>query len=128
MSVSVDLGASGAGEVLLSHVSARAVEAVCLLMIDSLDLVRLMKAVPSASTTVPFAIRARMNETAWLSALKAAGSKLRPPTRTIAIILRSRVGDGDILEPDSLAGCSILLIFEILEPGAVMLPHLPECK
>jgi hypothetical protein len=77
---------------------------------------------------VPFAIRARMNETAWLSLLKAAGSKLRPPTRTIAIILRSRVGDGDILEPDSLAGCSILLIFEILEPGAVMLPHLPECK
>jgi hypothetical protein len=47
MSVSADLGASAAGEVLLSHVSARAVEAVCLLMTDSLDLETLMKVIPS---------------------------------------------------------------------------------
>jgi hypothetical protein len=33
-----DLGSSKAGEVLLSHVSARAIEAVCLLMVDSFDL------------------------------------------------------------------------------------------
>ena len=32
-----DFGSSQAGEVLLSHVSARAIEAVCLLMVDSLD-------------------------------------------------------------------------------------------
>ena len=87
MSVSADLRASGAGEVLLSHVSARAVEAVCLLMIDSLDLKRLMKVIPSVSTTVPFVIRARMNEAGWLSVLKAAGSKLRPRMRTFAITL-----------------------------------------
>src|ERR1700693_2693705 len=94
MAVSVDLGASGAGEVLLSHVSARAVEAVCLLMIDSLDLETLMKVIPSVSTTVPFASRARMNETAWLSVLKAAGSELRPRTRTNAITLRYQFGSG----------------------------------
>lgn len=87
MSVSADVRASGAGEVLLSHVSARAVEAVCLLMIDSLDLKRLMKVIPSVSTTVPFVIRARMNEAGWLSVLKAAGSKLRPRMRTVAITL-----------------------------------------
>jgi hypothetical protein len=33
-----DFGSSKAGEVLLSHVSARAIEAVCLLMVDSFDL------------------------------------------------------------------------------------------
>jgi hypothetical protein len=37
-----DLCASQAGEVLLSHVSARAIEAVCFLMINSLDLETLM--------------------------------------------------------------------------------------
>ena len=41
-----DRGAPQAGEVFLSHVSARAVEAVCLLMIDSLDLETLMEVVP----------------------------------------------------------------------------------
>jgi hypothetical protein len=37
-----DFGSSQAGELLLSHVSARAIEAVCLLMVDSLDLETLM--------------------------------------------------------------------------------------
>jgi hypothetical protein len=59
--VSVDLGASEARAVPFSHVSARAIEAVRLLMIDLLDLETLMKVIPSAWTTVPFAIRARMN-------------------------------------------------------------------
>ena len=67
MSESVGLGASEAGEVLLSHVSARAVEAVCLLTIDFLELETFMRGIPSAWTTVPFAIRARMNQAAWLS-------------------------------------------------------------
>jgi hypothetical protein len=44
--VDADFGASQAAEVLLSHVSASAIEAVCLLMIDSLDLETLMKVVP----------------------------------------------------------------------------------
>jgi len=66
--VDVDLRASEAGEVLLSHLSARAVEAVRLLMIALLDLETLMKVIPSVSTTVPFAIRARINDVAWLFA------------------------------------------------------------
>jgi hypothetical protein len=37
-----DLRALEAGKVFLSHVSACAIEAVCLLMIDSLDLETLM--------------------------------------------------------------------------------------
>ncbi len=41
----VDLGAEP-GEVLLSHVSASAIEVVCRLMMDSLDLETLMKLVP----------------------------------------------------------------------------------
>ena len=41
-----DLSASEPGEVFLSHVSASAIEAVCLLMIDSLDLETLMAVVP----------------------------------------------------------------------------------
>lgn len=44
----VDLGASEAGDVVLSHVNVRAVEAVRLLMIAFLDLERLMKVIPSA--------------------------------------------------------------------------------
>ena len=40
-----DLSASEPGEVFLSHVSASAIEAVCLLMIDSLDLETLMTVV-----------------------------------------------------------------------------------
>ena len=86
--MSVDLGAPEAGAVLFSHDSARAVEAVRLLMIDLLDLETLMKVIPSAWTTVPFAIRARMNEAAWLSVLKTAASELPPRTRTIATTLR----------------------------------------
>jgi len=46
MTADVDLGASDAGEVPLSHVSARAVEAVRLLMINSLNLETLMKVIP----------------------------------------------------------------------------------
>ena len=34
--------------------------------------------------------------------------------------------DEGILEPDDLAGCSIPLIFEKLEPGTVTLPHPPN--
>jgi hypothetical protein len=41
-----DLSASEPEEVFLSHVSASAIEAVCLLMIDSLDLETLMKVIP----------------------------------------------------------------------------------
>ena len=70
--VDVDLGASEAADVLLSHLSVRAVEAIRLLMIDLLDLETLMKVIPSAWTTVPFAIRARMNDLTWLSWLSAS--------------------------------------------------------
>jgi hypothetical protein len=41
-----DFCASQAGEVLLSHDSARAIEAVCLLMVDSLNLETLMQTIP----------------------------------------------------------------------------------
>jgi hypothetical protein len=44
--VNADLGAMEPGEVFRNHVSASAIEAVCLLMIDSLDLETLMKVVP----------------------------------------------------------------------------------
>jgi hypothetical protein len=45
--VDADLDATEPGDVFLSHVSAIAIEAVCLLMIDSLDLETLMKLVLS---------------------------------------------------------------------------------
>jgi hypothetical protein len=41
-----DLGTAKAREVLHSHVSARVIEAVCLLMVDSLDLETLMSVFP----------------------------------------------------------------------------------
>jgi hypothetical protein len=41
--VNSDLGSAQAGEDFLSHVNARAIEAVCLLMINSLDLETLMQ-------------------------------------------------------------------------------------
>jgi hypothetical protein len=41
-----DPGAAQAGDVFLSHVSARAIEAVCLLMVDSLDFETLMSIIP----------------------------------------------------------------------------------
>jgi hypothetical protein len=44
--VDADLDATEPGDVFLSHVSASAIEAVCLLMIDSLDLETLMKIIP----------------------------------------------------------------------------------
>ena len=40
------LGAALPRDVFLSHVSARAIEAVCLLMLDSFDLETLMSVVP----------------------------------------------------------------------------------
>jgi hypothetical protein len=45
VAVDADLDAAQPGEVFLSHVSASAIEAVCLLMVDSLDLETLMKVV-----------------------------------------------------------------------------------
>ena len=47
MVVDADFGAPQTAEVFRSHVSASAIEAVCLLMIDSLDLETLMKFVLS---------------------------------------------------------------------------------
>ena len=44
--VDADFGETEPGEVFLSHVSASAIEAVCLLMIDSLDLETLMQVIP----------------------------------------------------------------------------------
>ena len=41
-----DLGATQAAGVFLSHDSARAIEALCLLMFDSLDLETLMRIIP----------------------------------------------------------------------------------
>lgn len=41
-----DPGAAQAGGVFLSHVIARAIEAVCLLMVDSLDFETLMRVIP----------------------------------------------------------------------------------
>jgi hypothetical protein len=41
-----DFCVSPPGEVFLSHVSARAIEAVCFLMINSLDLETLMQTIP----------------------------------------------------------------------------------
>jgi hypothetical protein len=53
MVVNSDLGAAQATEVFLSHAIARAIEAVCLLMADSLDLETLMQAIPCASSACP---------------------------------------------------------------------------
>ena len=44
--VDADFGETEPGEVFLSHVSASAIEAVCLLMINSLDLETLMEVIP----------------------------------------------------------------------------------
>jgi hypothetical protein len=41
-----DLGAPQTGEILLSHINARAIEAVCRLMVASLDFETLMCMVP----------------------------------------------------------------------------------
>jgi hypothetical protein len=46
VAANADLDAAEPGDVFLSHVSASAIEAVCLLMVDSLDLETLMKVVP----------------------------------------------------------------------------------
>jgi hypothetical protein len=74
----IDLRASGAREAPFSHVSARAVEAVCLLMTNALNLETLMGVIPSAWMTAPFAMRARMNEVASFSVIETAGSALPP--------------------------------------------------
>ena len=44
--VNADPGTAQVGEVFFSHISARAIEAVCLLMINSLDLETLMQIIP----------------------------------------------------------------------------------
>lgn len=44
--VNSELVTARSGKVFLSHVSARAIEAVCLLMVDSLDLETLMQNIP----------------------------------------------------------------------------------
>jgi hypothetical protein len=44
--VNAGLGAAQSADVVRSHVSARAIEAVCLLMVDSLDLETLMQVIP----------------------------------------------------------------------------------
>ena len=83
MMANSDLGAAQATGVFFSHVIARAIEAVCLLMADSLDLETLMQAIPSASSACPttsFATQARMNEAAWHFDLKTAGTEL--PSRS----------------------------------------------
>jgi hypothetical protein len=71
ISVNSARGATDAAETLRSHVSARAIEAVCRLTANSLDLETLMRMIldtaSSARTTVPFACEARPNEAAWLS-------------------------------------------------------------
>jgi len=90
-----DLGA----EAFRSHVSARAIEAVCLLMVDSFDLETLMQVIPSdassACTIVRFAMRARMNEAAWLSVLKLAGTEyFLSRSRTSRQPLACRFGSG----------------------------------
>ena len=46
VAVSSGPGPSQAGKVFFSHVNARAIEAVCLLMVDSLDLETLMSVIP----------------------------------------------------------------------------------
>jgi hypothetical protein len=46
VAVSSGPGTSQAGQVFFSHVSARAIEAVCRLMVDSLDLETLMSVIP----------------------------------------------------------------------------------
>jgi hypothetical protein len=44
--VNSDLGKAQAVDVFLSHVNARAIEAVCLLIVSSLDLDVLMSSIP----------------------------------------------------------------------------------
>jgi hypothetical protein len=77
--VNAALGAAQPGEVFLSHVNARAIEAVCLLMADALDRETLMRVIPCrrfiGMHNRSFAMRARMNEAAWLSELKTAGKR-----------------------------------------------------
>jgi hypothetical protein len=46
IAVNSGLGIIGAVEIVRSHVSARAIEAVCRLMLDSLDLETLMQVIP----------------------------------------------------------------------------------
>jgi hypothetical protein len=78
--VNADLGAVQAGEVFLSHVSARAIDAVCLLMLNSLDRETLMEVIPCRCfirmQNLSLALWARMNEAAWLFELKTAGTEI----------------------------------------------------
>ena len=67
--VDPNLGVVQAGEVFHSHVSASSIEAVCLLMIDSLDLETLMKVIPRRRFVGvddrALAMRPRRNGAAW---------------------------------------------------------------
>src|SRR5215831_3867470 len=87
-----DLGATHVVEVCLSHVSARAIEAVCLLIDDSLDLETLMQVIPCCCfvgmNSRSRASSARMDEAAWLFELKTGGTELPPRLRTITTTLR----------------------------------------
>jgi hypothetical protein len=49
MAVNADPGTAQSGDVFLSHVSARAIEAVCLLTVVALDLEMLMTGYPMLS-------------------------------------------------------------------------------
>jgi hypothetical protein len=90
--VNADLGAWGAREALRSHVITSAIEAVCLLMINSLDLETLMELSKDAAfvgvNDRTLCIRARMNEAACLSLLNTAGIELPPRSRITTTTLR----------------------------------------
>ena len=66
MVLNSDLGPMEAGEIARSHVNARAIDAVCLLMDNSLDLETLMQVILQSSSwahqTVLFAACARMSK------------------------------------------------------------------
>lgn len=90
--VDPNLGVAQAGEVFHSHVSASSIEAVCLLMIDSLDLETLMKVIPRRRFVGvddrALAMRPRRNGAAWFSVLYTAGTELPPRSRITTKTLR----------------------------------------
>jgi hypothetical protein len=81
------LGAAQPRDEFLSHVIARAIEAVCLLMLDSFDLETLMSIIPCcrAAGVQSHSLRdtRAMNDAAWLFELNAAGTEFPPRSRTI---------------------------------------------
>ena len=98
-----DRDAAEQGGVFLSHVSASAIEAVCLLMVDSLDLETLMKFCPGRRF-VGMQIRsirdAGANERCGVAfRTKTAGTELPPRSRTVTITLRSPLGSWETDNP-----------------------------